>query len=122
VTILEQSEKQFQSAFLDYAHCLGWRTAHWHDSRREVTRASGQRLVIGDKDSTGFPDIVAVRRGRLLIAELKSERGRLSTAQKEWLAELDEVANYWWDRESIPPITVRTYYPRDWPQIEADLR
>jgi hypothetical protein len=117
-----QSERDFQRAFLDYAHRLGWRTAHWHDSRREVTRASGKPLVIGDKDSTGFPDIVAARKGRLLFAELKSEKGRLSVAQKDWLADLEEVESYWWDRERVPPIMVRTYRPSDWSQIERDLR
>lgn len=33
----------------------------------------------------GFPDYVAVRDGRLLFAEIKNERGKLTTGQVQWL-------------------------------------
>ena len=36
----------------------------------------------------GSPDIIAVRGNRLLFAELKSDEGKLSLEQEEWLAAL----------------------------------
>jgi len=52
-----------------------WR---WHHVRR-----SDAAIQQGDP---GFPDIVAVRRDRLVVAELKAETGRYRTGQPEWLA------------------------------------
>ena len=40
---------------------------------------------------TGWPDVVAVRSGRMLAIELKSEKGEPSEAQVEWLEALGEV-------------------------------
>ena len=64
------SEREFQAAVMKVAHQLGWRFYHTHDS-------------IGAQ--AGFPDLCLVRRGRLFFAELKTEQGKLSKEQKEWL-------------------------------------
>ena len=61
---------------------LGLRVYHSRDSRL---------------DMRGFPDLVIVGR-RLLFRELKSQTGRISPAQAEWLAELRQAgqdANVW---------------------------
>lgn len=47
-----------------------WTAYHTHDSRRS---------------QPGYPDIAAVRGSRLLYAELKSAKGRLTTEQRLWL-------------------------------------
>ena len=39
----------------------------------------------------GFPDLVAVRHGRLLFIELKRETGNTRANQQEWLDELREA-------------------------------
>lgn len=57
------------------AKAAGWLAHHVRDSR----------LNLGD---AGFPDWVLARRGRLIIAELKTERGRVDPAQKEWLGHM----------------------------------
>jgi len=33
----------------------------------------------------GFPDLCIAKEGRLIFAELKTEKGKLSAAQKDWL-------------------------------------
>ena len=79
------SEKDFQRAVLDLAHTLGWKTMHFHDSRRQVKPG----VFVGDTDAAGFPDLVLVRE-RVVYAEMKAESGRLSKAQLGWL----EVLGY----------------------------
>lgn len=83
-----ESEAAFQSWVIDMARVKGWRVCHFSDSRKDV---GGGRLV-GDKDAAGFPDLVMVRRGRLIFAELKSETRPVEQEQKDWLWDLNEVA------------------------------
>ena len=72
---LRWSEHDFQEAVIDMAKTeYGYITYHTFDSRRS---------------DAGFPDIVAVRRGRIVYIELKAMKGRLSDAQWEWLAALN---------------------------------
>lgn len=51
----------------------GWRHYHTYRSKRSPA---------------GFPDECAIRGDRLLFAELKRERGKLSPEQEQWRAEL----------------------------------
>ena len=91
------SEKAFQQSVIGLAHDYGFELVyHTHDSRRSVP---------------GFPDLVIVGHGRCIFAELKTERGRLSEAQKEWLASLEECAGV----ESF------VWKPSDWDEIHAVL-
>lgn len=78
-----------------------WR---WHHIRR-----SDLAVQQGDP---GFPDIVAVRDTTLLVAELKADRGRFETGQREWLADFARV-----DR-----VDVRTWRPGDLDEISRRLR
>lgn len=65
------SEAEFQARVIRLARLLGWRVYHTHDSRRSAA---------------GFPDLVLARRGRgVIYAELKSEKGRTTAEQDEWL-------------------------------------
>ena len=74
------TEAQFQQQVLDIAKTLGWKTYHTYDSRRS---------------EAGFPDIVAVsaRQGRTIYVELKTQTGRMSLAQKDWLRTLATAGN-----------------------------
>ncbi len=48
--------------------------------------------TLRSKGSTpGYPDICAVKGERLLYAELKTEKGKLSAAQNEWMDALARV-------------------------------
>lgn len=69
-------ERDFQQAVVDLAQLRGWRVMHIHDSRRGL--------------GAGYPDLTLLHRatGRLLFAELKSERGRVSPEQRAWIEDL----------------------------------
>src|SRR5262245_766911 len=59
-----------------------------------------------DHSPAGFPDLIAVRGGRLLAAELKRERGRLTAAQAQWRDALMAAGIEWhlWrpsDRDAV---------------------
>ncbi len=67
------SESELQQMIVDRASVLGWLVYHTYDSRRSAP---------------GFPDLVLCRAGRVVIVEVKSEKGRLSKDQAIWLREL----------------------------------
>ena len=77
------TEQQFQAQVLQLARLLGWRSAHF---RPALTTRGWRTPVQGD--GAGFPDTVLVRRGRLVVAELKSAAGKLSAEQSAWLEAL----------------------------------
>lgn len=71
-----KTEEEFQSAILYEADCAGWGLRyHPYDSRRS---------------ESGYPDLtmVHVDRGLLVMAELKTDRGRVSPEQRGWLTGL----------------------------------
>ena len=84
------------AAVIELAGYLGWRHYHTHDSRRS---------------SAGFPDLVLVRGDRLMFVELKSERGKVSKEQDEWLDALRATG-----------IEAKVYRPSEWAAIERRLR
>ena len=86
------TEAAFQQHILDRARAAGWRCYHTHDSRRS---------------EPGFPDLVCVHDGRLVAAELKAARGRVTEEQAEWLAALGRVEGceaYLWRPADQPEI------------------
>jgi hypothetical protein len=108
---LQQTEAQFQTAVIDLARIHGWLIAHFHDSRRQL----GGKLV-GDADAAGWPDLTLVRGPELLLAELKTEKGRIKPTQLVWMEALLEVAR------CSEYVHVRLWRPSDWSEIEAMLR
>jgi len=90
------SESEFLKQVIQLAHLYKWRCAHFRGVR--VQRKDGsiyyQTPVQGD--GVGFPDCVLARDNettgaRLIFAELKSEKGKPSEAQKKWLELLGDV-------------------------------
>jgi hypothetical protein len=90
------TEKQFQQRIVDFAKLTGWLVYHPFDSRRSTP---------------GWPDLALVRSGRLVFAELKSDRGRVSAEQRRWLAALS----------SVPGLEVFVWRPSDWPAVQRVL-
>lgn len=81
------SERDFLKQVIDLAHIFGWKIAHFRPAKTE----HGWRTAV-QADGAGFPDIVMVRPPRLIFAELKSDKGKLTKTQAQWLWELRKVA------------------------------
>lgn len=90
------TEAQFQAQVEQLAALFGWATYHTRDSR---------------KSREGFPDLIMLRRGRLVVAELKVGDNAVTPEQQGWLDafELAEVETYVWR-------------PEDWKAIQEILR
>jgi hypothetical protein len=89
------SEKAFQDQVIELATWCRWRHFHVFDSRRS---------------DAGWPDLVLVRAPQLLVAELKTDRGRLTPAQRDWLAVLAACG-----------VETHVWRPRDFDEIHARL-
>lgn len=74
------TEKQFQRQVQGFLTVFGWRWFHAPDNRPVNGRVQAVKA--------GFPDLVAVRHGRLLFIELKRETGRTTSEQDDWLGDL----------------------------------
>lgn len=91
------TEQEWMGTVLDAARLFGWSVYHTYDSR---------------KSQPGFPDLILVRGPRMLVIELKTERGKVRPEQVDWLARLAEV------RE----VTVMVARPSQWDAVLAQLR
>ena len=86
------TEETFQLSVIQVAKDTGWMLFHDFDSRRSTK---------------GFPDLVMTRNGRTIFAELKSQKGRIRTEQKQWIAELEKtqgVEVYLWRPSNMDQI------------------
>ncbi len=80
-------EKDFLEQVIDLGHLYHWRIAHFRPSVNQ----RGQWSTAVQADGAGFPDLIMVREDRLLFAELKSEKGKVSDSQYEWIDALKET-------------------------------
>ena len=72
------SERDFQRTVIELAKVRGWLVYHALPAR---TKKGWRTLTQGD---VGFPDLVMVRPPRLIFAELKSEKGKMTVEQESW--------------------------------------
>ncbi len=82
------TEKELMETIRHAALECGWRYYH-----TQVSLYSAR----------GFPDIVMVRRGRMLVWEIKGPKGKPTPAQTEWIEDLKQV----------PGVDARVIYPND---------
>ena len=86
------TEKQFLAQVRDLSAMLGWRLYHpWLSKYSE----------------SGWPDVALVRPPRVVLAELKTESGKVSPSQREWLdllARCPGVETYLWRPTDIDTI------------------
>lgn len=95
------SEKEWMGYVTSLAAIRGWDSYHTFDSRHSPA---------------GFPDCVFVRGGRLVFAELKSEKGKATVTQQRWLDQLSNIA-----AAAGGAVEVYLWRPSDRDQVEAVL-
>lgn len=89
------TEREFQQQIIDTARLLGWRVFHPFDSRHS---------------EAGWPDLCLVR-DRIVYLEVKTETGRLSSEQGEWIAAINNAGG-----------TALVIRPSQWEEIVAALK
>ena len=99
------SEADLQATVIDLARLTVWRVFHPRPAR---TQQGWRTAFTGD---AGWPDLAMARGERLIIAELKAQRGRVTADQQEWLETLSEVTE----------IEACLWRPDDWNAIERTL-
>lgn len=102
------TERQFQQQVVHLAHLHRWRVMH---VRPTIGRRGGQAAWQTATSTPGWPDLTLWRPGQLLLVELKTDRGRLSPAQREVIGSLQDAG-----------VDVRVWRPADWPEIETTLK
>jgi hypothetical protein len=107
IVLPRQSEASWRQTVLDYATLRGWRW--WCDVATNAPRRCSNCGEIRriPRNASGHPDLLLVRRPRLLWVELKAEDGTVSTDQQDWLDELRACG-----QECF------VWRPSDWPEVE----
>lgn len=86
------TEKQFSQQIVELAALLGWKVYRTWNSIHSPA---------------GYPDLTMARENRLIFAELKSETGKVSEAQQQWLSALAATGKsevYVWRPEQFDEI------------------
>jgi len=111
---MQITEQQFSQQVEELLEIYHWRWCHFRPARTLKKGKYGWRTAMsGDQ---GFPDYIAVRNGKLLIFELKSDKGKPSNAQVEWLMDLMMVAAAAELRVG-GIIEVKLWKPENWDEI-----
>lgn len=99
------TESEWQTHVITIARLNGWSFYHPPDNR--PGRNGKVQYVVA-----GWPDLVLVRDGRMVVAELKTRLGKTTAAQDKWLAEL----------ALVPGIEAHVWRPGDDDKVIATLR
>jgi hypothetical protein len=91
------TEKQWLWQVQDLASKLRW--THYHP-------------FLSVRSPRGWPDLALCRPPRLILAELKSDKGKLTAAQALWLELLNDC----------PAVEVYVWRPADFPDVLEVLR
>jgi len=114
------SEAQFMRQIVEYAELLRWHVFHDRATNQRTTCAGCKaRLLCANcqrparvvRNTAGMLDLILIRRPRVIWAELKSDRGKLTPDQLTVFCEL---------RASGQEAYV--WRPKDFPTIERILR
>lgn len=83
------TEADFTSAVIALAQYRQWQVTHFRPAWSE----RGWRTAL--QGDAGFPDLVLARNGVVIIAELKTEKGRVTQVQAAWASALGECYRLW---------------------------
>ena len=95
------NEADFQITVISCAELHGWMVYHVVNARKNLR----------SKTSVGFPDLVLVRGDRVIFAELKTEKGKVTPDQRIWFRALLDSGK----------VEVYLWRPSMWDQIVALL-
>lgn len=98
-------EQGLLDSVIDLAQLRGWKVHHGRPAWSE----KGWRTAI--QGDAGFPDLFLARKPRVILAELKSDVGKLSAFQQSWMAELD----------ACPGVESYVWRPAHWDEIQRIL-
>lgn len=109
---LQQTEAQFQSAVQQLATLRGW---SWMHIRPGLNERGHWRTPISGRLGAGWPDLVLIKGTasgcRLIFAELKAQKGKVTGLQSEVLGVLT----------AVPCAEVYVWRPSDWENIMETL-
>ena len=107
-----ESEAQFFGAIVDLAHTFGWSVASFRAARLKDKDGKERWRTPVRADGAGWPDLVLARLGSpILFLEVKSETGKVSPEQAEWLRLLG--------RAGSPAFVIR---PSQWDELVTLLK
>lgn len=79
------TETELQKDVIDMAQSFGWHACHFRPARvKERDGSESWRTPV--QGHKGCPDTILARDGVVLLWECKTEEGKLTTAEAEWLA------------------------------------
>lgn len=106
-----QSERAFMAQVVAYARMMGWRVQH--DNATNAPRRCPSCGIVRHtpRNAPGLPDLLLIRRPRVVWAELKAQRGRLTDDQRAWIEELRACGQ-----------SAYVWRPSDFEEIERVLR
>ena len=102
------TEREFQDSVIELFQRYKWHICHFRPAR---TQEGWRTAIQGDK---GFPDTLITKDGQLIIAEIKSEGGKLSPEQIDWYTLLSLV-----ELSSDGALKVFVWRPSMWASIES---
>lgn len=106
---IAQTEAQFQSAVQQLASLRGF---SWMHIRPGLNERGHWRTPISGRLGTGWPDLVMVKGQRMIFAELKAQKGKVTGLQSEVLGVLT----------AVPCAEVYVWRPSDWDLILETLQ
>jgi hypothetical protein len=101
-------ERDLQAQIIELAEeWLGWEVVHF----RQARTVKGWRTPVTGKLGKGWPDLILVRGPRIIAAELKSSKGKVTDEQSHVLAVL-----------GLAGVETYVWRPSDWDTIVEVLR
>lgn len=100
------SEADFLLQVMAVSFCFRWKV---HHVRPAWSKKGWRTPVQGD---VGYPDLTLLRAPRVIVAELKTDKGQLTPEQKEWLEAF----------RKCPGVETYLWRPRMWSDIVDILR
>lgn len=106
---VKETEADFQLRVMALARQCGWHVVHIRKVRVQRANGSVYYATPYSGDGEGFFDL-HLYRDRHIVAELKTDTGRLSLEQKLW--------QQWYQKAGVVAVVWR---PRDWVEIVQTL-